>query len=134
MAVAEKRAVLPCSLARVWDTVTSLENVEWRSDLSRIEVVEPHKRFIEYTKQGIATVFTITCIEPMRRYEFDMENDNMAGHWSGVFAEKNGAVEVVFTENVTAKKWYLKPFVGLYLKRQQAAYFKDLKKALGLEE
>ena len=133
MAVAEKRAVLPCSLTRVWDTVTSLKNVGWRSDLSRIEVVEPQKKFIEYTKQGIATVFTITCIEPMRRYEFDMENDNMAGHWAGAFAEKDGAVEAVFTEAVTAKKWNLKPFVGLYLKRQQAVYFKDLKRALGLE-
>ena len=69
----------------------------------------------------------------MRQYEFDMENDNMAGHWAGAFAEKDGAVEAVFTEDVTAKKWYLQPFVGLYLKRQQAVYFKDLKRALGLE-
>lgn len=28
MAVAEKRAVLPCALARVWDTVTSLKTLD----------------------------------------------------------------------------------------------------------
>ena len=36
-----------------------------------------------------------------------------------------------FTENVTAKKLLMKPFVGMYLKKQQAAYLRDLKKALG---
>ncbi len=36
-----------------------------------------------------------------------------------------------FTENVTAKKLFMKPFVGMYLRKQQATYLQDLMKALG---
>ena len=35
-----------------------------------------------------------------------------------------------FTEDVTAKKFFAKPFVKGYLKKQQALYVKDLRKAL----
>lgn len=35
------------------------------------------------------------------------------------------------TSNVTAKKLVMKPFVGMYLKKQQAAYVSDLQKVLG---
>lgn len=34
------------------------------------------------------------------------------------------------TENVTAKKMFMKPFVKIYLKKQQTAYIQDLKRAL----
>lgn len=37
---------------------------------------------------GGATKFTITVSEPCRRWEFDMENNNMNGHWIGIFTEK----------------------------------------------
>ena len=36
-----------------------------------------------------------------------------------------------FTEAVTAKKLVMKPFVGMYLKKQQAKYIQDLREALG---
>lgn len=35
------------------------------------------------------------------------------------------------TEEVYAKKAIMKPFVGMYLKKQQASYLADLKKVLG---
>ena len=38
-------------------------------------------QFIEYTKEGYPTTFTITAVEPYKRWEFDMENSNMKGHW-----------------------------------------------------
>ena len=38
--------------------------------------------------------------------------------------------EIDFTEEVTAKKLLLKPFVKGYLKKQQERYIADLKKAL----
>ncbi len=38
--------------------------------------------------------------------------------------------EVVFTENVTAKKLLMKPFVKLYLKKQQRQFISDLERAL----
>ncbi len=129
MAVVQIKAVFPAETQKVWDTVTSLTACAWRSDLDRIEVVSETK-FIEYTKEGFATTFTVTVTDPCKRWEFDMENDNMKGHWTGVFTPKGDLTEVAFTENVTAKKLLLKPFVKPFLKKQQARYISDLKKAL----
>lgn len=129
MAVSNIKAVLQCDVKKVWDTVTSLEKYQWRSDLSKIEVIS-ETQFIEYTKDGFATTFTITVSEPYKRWEFDIENDNMTGHWSGIFTEKDGRTEIDFTENVTAKKLIMKPFVKAFLRKQQNQYVSDLKNAL----
>jgi len=129
MAKANIKVTFKNSIQSVWETVTSLENYAWRSDLDRIEILSD-KQFVEYTKEGYATMFTITVTEPCKRWAFDMENGNMRGHWCGVFTEKNGQTEIDFTEEVTAKKIFMKPFVGGYLKKQQAAYVRDLKKEL----
>lgn len=129
MAISNIKAVFNGDLQTVWDVVTSLENYQWRSDLSRIEVVSENQ-FIEYTKDGYATTFTITNTVPLERWEFDMENSNMVGHWTGVFKGKGGKTEIDFTEDVTAKKLIMKPFVNGYLKKQQEQYVSDLRKAL----
>ncbi len=130
MAVSNMKASFKCDIQRVWEVVTSLENYTWRSDLSKIEIIN-ERQFIEYTKEGYATTFSVTAKEPCRRWEFDMENDNMKGHWTGVFTQNNGYTEVDFTEDVTAKKVFMKLFVKMYLKKQQVAYIQDLSKALG---
>lgn len=129
MAVSNKKALLDCDIKKVWDTVTSLEKYQWRSDLNKIEVLN-EKQFIEYTKDNFATIFTITATEAYKRWEFDMENNNIKGHWTGIFTEKDGGTLIDFTENVTAKKLMMKPFVKLFLKKQQETYVSDLKKAL----
>lgn len=129
MTISSIKANFPCDVKKVWNVVTSLENYSWRSDLSKIKVTN-EKQFIEYTKQGFPTTFTITFTDPYKRWEFDMENDNMKGHWSGIFSQKDGKTEVEFTESAVAKKFFMKPFVKGYLKKQQALYISDLKKAL----
>lgn len=127
MAISKMSAVFHNDLHTVWDVVTSLENYQWRSDLSRIEVLN-ERQFVEYTKDGYATTFTITVSEPYERWEFDIENGNMVGHWTGVFKGKGGQTEITFTEDVTPKKWIMKPFVRGYLKKQQKQYIDDLRK------
>lgn len=74
------------------------------------------KQFVEYTKDGFATTFTVNVFEPYKRWEFDMENSNIKGHWIGVFSEKNGQVEIDFIEDVTAKKLFMNPFIKAFLK------------------
>ena len=39
MAVSKIKAVFSANVQELWDIVTSLENYQWRSDLSRIEVL-----------------------------------------------------------------------------------------------
>lgn len=129
MAISKMKAVFQSDLQTVWDIVTSLENYQWRSDLSRIEAVN-EKLFIEYTKDGYATTFTITVYEPLERWEFDMENSNMVGHWTGVFKGRGGKTEIEFIEDVIAKKLIMKPFVKGFLKKEQEQYVSDLRKAL----
>ncbi len=129
MAVSTIKAVFESGIKNVWNIVTSLEHYQWRSDISRIEILND-KQFVEYTKDGYPTTFTVTGTEPCKRWEFDMENSNMKGHWTGIFTEKDGNTEIDFTEEATAKKALLKPFVKLYLKKQQKLYIADLRKAL----
>lgn len=129
MVVSNLKATFPCDVKKVWETVTSLEKYAWRSDLSEIEILN-NKQFIEHTKDGYATTFTITATDLYKRWEFDMENSNMKGHWIGVFTPKGTQTEVDFTEEVTAKKFFMKPFVKSYLKKQQTQYIEDLSAVL----
>ncbi|MDE7424884.1 MAG: SRPBCC family protein [Lachnospiraceae bacterium] len=129
MAVVNVKVKFNCSVETVWNIVTSLTDYAWRSDLGRIEVISENK-FIEYTTDGYATTFTVTLVEPHKRWEFDMENDNIKGHWTGGFFERNGETEISFTEDVKPKKFFMKPFVKGYLKKQQEAYIADLKKVI----
>lgn len=129
MAISNMKADLSCSIQKVWDVVTSLENFQWRSDLSKIEVLS-EKQFIEFTKDGYATTFTITAMEPCKRWEFDMENSNLKGHWMGLFLETESGTRIDFTEKVEPKKFFLKPFVRTFLKKQQEQYIVDLRMAL----
>lgn len=125
------KATFSSDIQRVWDVVLDVGHyAAWRSDLSKTEVTD-ETRFVEYTKEGYPTTFTVTATEPCKRWEFDMENSNMKGHWTGVFTATGDGVEIEFTECVTAKKFFMKPFVKSFLKKQQTQFIRDLKKALG---
>ena len=131
MASSNIKAVILGGLQQVWELILDIENyAAWRSDLSKTEVISD-TQFIEYTKDGYPTTFTVTLVDPYKRWEFDMENSNMTGHWTGIFTAKGDETEIDFTERVEAKKWLLKPFVKLYLKKQQAQFVADIQRALG---
>ena len=102
----------------------------WQDQILKLFLKMMFKQFIEYTKNGYATTFTITLFEPYKRWEFDVENSNIKGHWIGIFTQKGEKTEIDFTEDVTAKKVLMKPFVKAYLKKQQARYVKDLARKL----
>lgn len=130
MAVSTIKAVFSCDIHKVWNVVTSVGGYQWRSDLSKAEMLN-ETQFVEYTKDGYATTFTVTACEPYKRWEFDLKNDNMTGHWTGLFTQKGENTELSFTEDVTVRKFFIKPFVKAFLKKQQAAFLRDLAKELG---
>ena len=130
MIVSKIKAAVSGNVEKVWKFVTSVADYEsWRSDLDRTEILSP-RQFVKYTKAGYATTFTITYCSPFERWEFDLENDNLKGHWTGIFAQRGDETEIEFTETVTAKKFFLKPMIKFYLKKQQKKFISDLKKAL----
>lgn len=129
MAISSIKAIIKCDTQKFGKRFLAVENANGCSDLSKTVVIN-ERQFIEYTKKGYPTTFTITSIELYKRWEFDMDNSNMKGHWIGIFTSKGEETEIEFTEHVTAKKFYLKPFVKFYLKNHQKQYMEDLKKAL----
>ena len=97
MARSNIKAVFANDVQTVWNIVTDVKNYIWRTDLSKTEIISD-KQFIEYTKKGYPTVFTVTCEEHLKRWEFDLENSDMTGHWTGVFISCGEETEIEFTE------------------------------------
>ena len=118
-----------CPVEQVWQTITDLTNTAWRSDLAQVEILD-ETHFVEHTKSGYATDFTVTACQPLCRWAFTMENGNMSGSWEGIFEAAEGGTRLHCTETVNAKHWWMHPFVPSYLKRQQKVYLDDLRKEL----
>lgn len=130
MAVSICKAILQGELQRVWALVTDVSGyAAWRGDLDRVQVLNKDQ-FVEYTKDGYATTFTVTACEPYSRWEFDLKNQRIRGHWTGRFRAQGHATQVEFTEEAIPKNKLLSPFVKPYLKRQQARFLADLARAL----
>lgn len=131
MTISNIKDSISSNIRVVWETVLAVENYSsWRSDISKTEIINKNK-FIEYTKDNYVTTFTITVMKPYERWEFDMENSNMKGHWTGIFTSNGNETIIDFSENVVTKKWFMKPFIKSYLKKQQARFIDDLKTKLG---
>lgn len=118
-----------CPVEQVWQAVTDLSNTAWRSDLKRVEVLD-ETHFVEHTKSGYATDFTVTACEPLHRWAFTMENGNISGSWEGIFEAGEDSTRLHCTETVNAKRWWMRPFVPSYLRRQQRLYLDDLRREL----
>ncbi len=119
-----------CDKEKIWNIITDNSNYYWRSDLSKIEVIDD-KHFIEYDKNNYPTYFTITSKKYLKEYKFDIKNSNIKGKWIGIFNElSNGNIELDFIEEIETNNIIMKLFAKLYLKNQQKRYFKDLEKKL----
>lgn len=75
-----------CDRNKLWEVITSNNNHSWRSDLSKIYIID-QKHFIEYDKNNFPIYFTITKKEKLKEYKFDLENTNLKGKWTGLFVE-----------------------------------------------
>lgn len=113
----------------VWDVVTNLKKYHWRSDILRVDLIN-EKKFVEITKSGYLTTFTIIKEEKYKYWEFKVDNSNMEGVWKGEFLVENERTKVRFIENLKVKKIWLIPVLKIYVKRQQKIYMRDLEKYL----
>ncbi|MEG1448063.1 MAG: polyketide cyclase [Oscillospiraceae bacterium] len=115
----------------VWNIVTNNSVFGWRSDLSKITVSDDGKCFSEFAKNDFETEFVITQKIPYERYEFDIKNKNMSGHWVGIFSREGTGTRIEFTEEVSVANPIMNLFIDSYMKKQQSVYISDLRKALG---
>ena len=133
MATSNMKVTILCPIEIVWDTVTNLNDFSWRSDLKAVKIIDEHN-FIEIAKNGIETYFRITECIKYQSWIFEIDNKNIKGTWIGKFYSKGDKTILDFAENVVSKKIIFKPFISLYLKRQQRIYFKDLKVKLNCKK
>ncbi len=133
MAIANIKVTLLCSIEKIWNKVTDLSDFDWRSDIKDIKIIDENN-FIEITKDGVETHFKVTKYIKHQYWSFEIENENIKGTWIGKFYSYGDKTTLDFTENIVSKKFIFKPFVGLYLRKQQKLYFKDLKKELNCNE
>ena len=119
-----------CDRNKLWNIITDNTNYSWRSDLSKIEIID-NTHFVEYTKNNFSTYFTITSKVKLKEYKFDLENANLKGKWIGIFTElPNGNIELDFTEEIEVNRFMMKLLAKSYLKSQQKRYMRDLEKEL----
>ncbi len=119
-----------CDIVKLWNIITDNTNYTWRSDLSKIEIIDD-KHFIEYAKNNYPTYFTIISKEKLKEYKFDIENTKINGKWIGIFKKlDNGNVLLDFTEEIETTNFVMKVLAKPYLKSQQKRYMRDLEKEL----
>ena len=58
MVTSNIKATFPTTIENIWEIVTSLSNYSWRSDITKIEIINDIQ-FREYSKTGFATTFTV---------------------------------------------------------------------------
>lgn len=129
MAVSNVQVMLPFPVETMWDLITSREDYSWRSNLNRIDILN-EKQFVEYTKGGDVTTVTVREEMRYRKWELDMENEDINGRWTCMLYSWGDSTEISITEEVNPKKLYLMPFVPLYLEERRVTYIKDLTSVL----
>lgn len=130
MAISNIKKEFNCDIEKLWNIITDNTNYTWRSDLSKIEIIDDI-HFIEYAKNNYPTYFTIISKVNLKEYKFDIENTNIKGKWIGIFKKlENGNVLLDFTEEIKVNNIIMKLFAKPYLKIQQKKYMKDLIKEL----
>ncbi len=133
MITSQTQATLPYNIKTVWHAVTDIKNYHWRSDLSHTELLSRYQ-FTEYDKNGTPTHFTTTVFQPYSCWEFTLENSSISGRWRGIFIEQGTSTLINFTEEIAVKKFFLKPILNDYLRRQQKLFIKDLQAYLQKKE
>ncbi|MBD5106263.1 MAG: hypothetical protein HDT41_04720 [Lachnospiraceae bacterium] len=121
---------MPFNKELLWNIVTDNAKTEWRSDLSKVDILNENE-FVEHTTKDIKTKFTITAKEDLEYYEFEFGNDNMSGVWHGKFFEVDkNMTQLVFTEEIQIKNPILELLSYLFfpIKKNQKKYMEDLKK------
>ena len=115
---------LPYPTELVWDVITSLTDISWRSDIDSCRVTGPHT--FEEVAGGSVTAFTITHKTPCAHYAFTLQNSALTGHWEGRFASDGSGTALTFTESVSVKTPLQRLMAPAYLRRQQRRYLRDL--------
>lgn len=128
MIKATKSSIVKANVQKVWEIITDNINYSWRSDILKIEIIDDN-HFMEYTKGNFVTNFKITKKELFKRYEFDIENKNLKGHFTALLTKlSENETQIILIEEIQVNSLFMKLLAKPYLRRQQNLYIRDLKK------
>lgn len=129
MARIHKKIIFQTDLDILWDVITNNNDYSWRSNIKEIKVLDD-KRFVEIDHEGVETVFTIITFDENKKYEIDYENEDLKGHWVGLFYLTSQGAELDMVEDVEAKNALLSLFVPKTLKQMREVYIEDIQRAV----
>ena len=115
------------SVEEVFKIVSNMDDCSWRSDLSKVKKVDNHT-YLEYDRKHHVTNINITNCRKNIQFEYDIQNNNYKGHWSGQFAPlKNGGCRIYLV-------FYFEPcsILGKFINvdKFEERYIEDLRKKL----
>lgn len=129
MANAKREWKVPCPVQLVWDVATDLEHTAWRSDLKRLEVLEPGC-YIETTKDGVVNRMTVMASEPCRRYAVQVEGKATYGTRELTFEGDERETVITIRDELMGRTLFLSLMEGMYVKEFQKRYLRDLNNEL----
>ena len=131
MASYETKTMFDCTVEKAFELVATVEKqMEWRTDLKEVEVISP-RQFIEHTKDGYSTYYTVTKMGYNQYWQRTFENENLEGFSLYTFIPKGNKTQFVMTEKARTSKLLMKPYVRNFLKGHQYHYIHNLKEAIG---
>lgn len=124
------RATLPFPLDDIWNVLTDFRQDLWRSDVARVENLEPGRSFLTYTKSGLATRFCVTECIPQWLYVLRMENKAMRGRQTWTLSQAKAGVRVALREEAIPNHPATAAAAALFLRRRQQRCLHDLRRTL----
>ena len=118
-----------CEAEKVWEVLENLSDCSWRRNIREIEVISD-TQFVEISKEGYRTSYTIVEKEECKSVSLEFENENMHGSTTMILCEENGVTTAEFWLEVLTSKSFMKPFVKAAMRISHAEYLEDLQKAL----
>ncbi|MEN9232137.1 MAG: SRPBCC family protein [Thermostichus sp. DG02_5_bins_236] len=101
-ATASRSAELKASPARVFQTVTNIEEqAAWRKDIKAVSMHSSGKSWTEETTTGTIIDFEVRRKEPNTRFEIEfVSKQGFSGSWVGVFIPSSDGTTVQITEMI----------------------------------
>lgn len=119
---------------KIYQVVTDVSSqTKWRSDVLRIEVIDPDT-WTEVPRKGVPITFKVRRKVQGQHFEIQIvEPEAFNGYWVGTFEQTPTGSKVVFKEVITVEKPLLRvmSLVFVDLGKAMDVYMADLKKELG---
>ena len=121
------------SIEEVWDIITNREDVSWRPDILKVEIINDEE-FKEITKSGQITSYKIEENKKYNIYVLRMKNKNIEGIFQASFKDnqKEGCTVEFYQKNeLISIGAIIASIFFVNLTKLQNRYVYDMKKRLG---